>query len=544
MGLSYNSGCAMRPLNVLLRRFACAGGLLCFLLGCELVQMSSGEEAAKESGKDSDTSADRVAVQSCSPSADCSAKVPTQGNVNSPIPGQRCTPDCRAKCLGASDGCGGRCLENQCPGCCDDSNQCRPGSNGAQCGVGGLKCLDCSGLGFACLDGLCAQAGSNGCSVQSCAGCCKDGACQRGDSADACGLDGGNCASCGDSLSCSDGRCAAVCASDCLGKCAGADDGCGMPCLVNDCDGCCDGSLVCHGGAELAQCGSKGASCSDCSTQGFCNNGVCAENCVPSCVGKCPGASDGCTGTCTQNDCSGCCSTSNACKAGNTGTACGTGGTTCAECAPGASCDGTGCVAACLPSCAGKCAGASDGCNGICTENHCDGCCDAFNICKAGASTSACGKDGDACMVCAANFLCTGNECTCTPNCTGKCGGVSDGCGGFCNAACSRGYIIKGNSIQAVDYLPGAPNATACKEVESAKSCAGGNTPQGQNSVGQCVSGISSSTIFQSITCDCRACDGSLTCCNNMNIFGCSYYSCSNQCHPTGTSSCTAGCGC
>ncbi|MBN2497638.1 MAG: hypothetical protein JXR96_23800 [Deltaproteobacteria bacterium] len=71
-----------------------------------------------------------------------------------------CTPDCREKCAGAGDGCGGLCTSTRCTmGCCTPDRLCldRAGLDDEFCGPVEADCVDCTAFGrvcanFACVD--------------------------------------------------------------------------------------------------------------------------------------------------------------------------------------------------------------------------------------------------------------------------------------------------------------------------------------------------------------------------------------------------------
>lgn len=68
---------------------------------------------------------------------------------------EHCIPDCREKCAGESDGCGGVCNVSNCSGCCNLLGVCIPLYNvsNQECGSNGAQCVDCSIIGQVC-DGI------------------------------------------------------------------------------------------------------------------------------------------------------------------------------------------------------------------------------------------------------------------------------------------------------------------------------------------------------------------------------------------------------
>jgi hypothetical protein len=112
---------------------------------------------------------------------------------------------------GSSPGVGypdGGCSPLSCKsGCCTADGTCLPGTAPAQCGKGGLVCMNCAAIGYGCVDQGCNAAAT----CPNCDGCCKAGTCNpNGKTQDnACGHDGALCKDCtSSSLSCDgDGNC-------------------------------------------------------------------------------------------------------------------------------------------------------------------------------------------------------------------------------------------------------------------------------------------------------------------------------------------------
>lgn len=188
------------------------------------------------------------------------------------------------------------------------------------------------------------------------------------------------------------------------------------------------------GGGEDQACGTGGAICVDCTLTGQeCSGSVCIGPCVPNCSNACNGGSDGCGGSCTVNTCTGCCDEQLVCRKGTANGLCGAGGEICDNClATGLTCVDGDCT--CVASCENACPGQDDGCGGTCPQNTCEGCCDEDNICVAGASSTACGEGGGACIDCTTtDLVCSSGQCVCMPDCQGKCAGTDDGCGNLCS---------------------------------------------------------------------------------------------------------------
>ncbi|HKU39484.1 MAG TPA: hypothetical protein VJR89_15100 [Polyangiales bacterium] len=282
----------------------CAGGLMC--AGDRCVDCQSDDQCSNLNGAQGciegycEAGTCRVrnapATKSCGSSGTCRA-------------GSCCTPDCKNKCGGADDGCGGTCTGK------------------------------CSG-GATCKDGTC-------CTTK-CSGKC-------GGESDGCG---GFCPNpCSNGESCSAGKC---CAPSCANKCGGADDGCG-----GKCNAPCPCTPSCSGKCAGESDGCNGTCRNPCKAGESCSAGKC---CAPSCTNKCGGADDGCGGKCdapcpcTPN-CSGkCAGESDGCPGGMCPNPC-KGDDTCAAgmCTP----------KACVPSCGMRCEG-DNGCpGGKCDASNC-----------------------------------------------------------------------------------------------------------------------------------------------------------------------------
>jgi len=253
------------------------------------------------------------------------------------------TSDCASGLSCVANVC--RCQESSdCTGCCDN-NVCYPGTSSARCGKGGGTCQ-------ACPTGECANAA------------CVAGSCQV--------------AALPDGSSCSGGVCRG-------GQC---------------CSGCWDGS-TCQSGKTATACGTRGASCEDCSAAKPCKQGTCLD-------GQCyaltnlPDGSACAGGTCKSGACCTGCWAASVCRPGTTLTQCGTGGVSCAVCSPPN-------LAACqVGSCAsGTCqaVNAADGSScqsGKCHQGVCcTGCWDAASlVCRPGNTDDYCGSGGTACSDC------------------------------------------------------------------------------------------------------------------------------------------------
>lgn len=70
----------------------------------------------------------------------------------------------------------------------------------------------------------------------------------------------------------------------------------------------------------------------------------------------------------------------------------------------------TGNTGECIIQCVQKCKGADDGCGGTCPANGCSGCCDINYECHPSSKTS-CGINGDSCVPCDLNEVCSNGIC-------------------------------------------------------------------------------------------------------------------------------------
>jgi len=108
---------------------------------------------------------------------------------------------------GSSPGVGypdGGCSPLSCKsGCCTAEGTCLPGTAPAQCGKGGLVCMNCAAVGYGCVNQGCNGAAT----CASCDGCCKAGTCNpNGKTQDnACGHGGAVCVDCTSSSRSCDG---------------------------------------------------------------------------------------------------------------------------------------------------------------------------------------------------------------------------------------------------------------------------------------------------------------------------------------------------
>lgn len=300
---------------------------------------------------------------------------------------------CRSCAVGTMCNENGRCVTDvrpcgpdTCDGCCLEG-VCVSGKVVGACGVGGDACEVCA-AGQHCSESGCGW-GLPSCGPWNCNGCCADGVCLAGKSADACGLDAAACSVCDDGSVCRDGACAQPL----------------PPCTGDNCDGCClDG--VCVTGDVAAACGRSGVSCDSCGTGDACVGGTCVED-----VSNSP---------CGPLNCAGCC-IGDTCAYGSDASACGSNGTLCVACGAGRECRD------------GLCAPAVTGCS----EASCAGCCDD-GICRPGTTALACGNGGGSCRTCRVDQICL----------NGSCSGAATDCGpGTCDGCCRDGVCLDGRSL-------------------------------------------------------------------------------------------------
>jgi len=342
------------------------------------------------------------------------------------------------------------CGKWNCPGCCDPTGSCLPGSTLSTCGVEAAACQTCIGA-QSCAQGICRDS--------TCLGCiAPDGGCAGGESNLACGSGGTTCAACASPARCELKRCytpdgggtgggtggAGGSGGGTGGASAGGGTGGGgaFVCNANTCpNGCCNGN-ACSTAQTSQRCGLNGVACVSCTGNQQCTNGRCVQR-----------QSDG--GVCAN--CAGCCFQNN-CFPGNQSFACGAGGIACLICANGTVCSGGTCTvsdggrpigAACASStectatsfsfCMPASAGWSDGyCTQVCTQQGLDPGCNGAFCAPSTFSASAlvclarCRADGGQ-GNCRTNYACQprvapsgATDATCQPRCVA--GSTGTGC--------------------------------------------------------------------------------------------------------------------
>lgn len=197
-----------------------------------------------------------------------------------------------------------------------------------------------------------------------------------------------------------------TCRPECAGKCQGADDGCGKPCPVNQCKGCCH-NKACHAGTDLARCGAEGAPCQACTAtaecrQAACNLGLCAAEPQPDGV-TCAG------GRCRAGSCCKGCWDGSTCRGGISPEYCGLGGIVCNACQESNPCKTANCsTGTCIR--ANKVFGA--GCpSGKCLHGACCTGCISGSTCHGGYDKFNCGIGGGPCKQCPGRQSCNGGFC-------------------------------------------------------------------------------------------------------------------------------------
>ena len=169
----------------------------------------------------------------------------------------------------AGDFCRGSCYHWQadcnptnCAGCCEGAVLCSTGVSDNACGRGGAGCQRCipsEGTGQCAPQqgggGLCN--GVVSCNANNCGGCCEGNVCLAGDTQSLCGNGGEACHACG-SEQCVLGPPGGSGGGQCLN--AGS-------CGPGSCQGCCEGVGCAYGNQDTA-CGTGGAACEDCTSQG------------------------------------------------------------------------------------------------------------------------------------------------------------------------------------------------------------------------------------------------------------------------------------
>ncbi len=171
---------------------------------------------------------------------------------------------------GATDGSSDSslCSEGRCPGCCTADGICLPGDSDEACGLAGAQCADCAALGGRCADGTCRHQ-TRPCGPETCAGCCSsDGLCLAGGADEACGRAGALCADCtAVGGRCEEGSCCVDLDGDGYGEgcAAGADCDDAAPGVTGPCDdqGCPPGWAYVPAGEFLAGCAGVSAPCPD-----------------------------------------------------------------------------------------------------------------------------------------------------------------------------------------------------------------------------------------------------------------------------------------
>jgi hypothetical protein len=370
---------------------------------------------------------------------------------------------------GGQAGCGSQ----SCMGCCDRADTCLSGSEINACGTRGVDCSDCSSLGFNCTMGVC-EGMPPVCGPSNCRGCCDAaGVCRVGTDTNACGRSGQSCSNCTQSNQ--------GCVS---GVCQGMPPACGP----NNCGGCCDIGGRCQPGTRDNACGSRGAACSNCTTNGR----TCTE----------PGNYCAFFPTCSSVTCpTGCCDSTGTCRTGRSNTACGASGQTCADC----SASGQACAAQ------GFCYTGTH-----CGPDNCAGCCTATGMCRPGIGSASCGQYGALCDNCTAKSqTCQNQVCSNGSTCPAAYPGCSPAAATtppFSSSSCS-GTDLTSLATACAGANPGAACATFLQRLlQSNPSCYDCVLQfTGEDAVVRCVAPYLTNQCNHDLTC---AVDCSNTSCN------------------------------
>lgn len=175
--------------------------------------------------------------------------------VNCTASGELCDPSAKT-CVSAP------CGPNDCNGCCAGGS-CVAMETDKQCGTGGLSCSDCASMGEFCntSTGLCVSVMPL-CGPMNCKGCCAGDVCVTSESDTQCGVGGLACTDCaGMGDTCSGGTCVTTCnAKTCPGCCESGT------CFAGFVDSRCG-----SGGAACADCSSMMATCDTLATPRVCS---------------------------------------------------------------------------------------------------------------------------------------------------------------------------------------------------------------------------------------------------------------------------------
>lgn len=384
------------------------------------------------------------------------------------------------------------CDSSSCPtGCCTTDGagnlECTAGNESTACGTGGETCTNCENTAQAC-DITTRQCSQAKCDASNCTGCCVGDLCLPGNSAIACGANGGQCGTCGPGQVC---QITSAGGGQCIGT---------VSCGPANCGGCCDQFGSCRTGTDDSACGVAGGACSECDQFG--------ESCDPSSRTCAPT-------TCDASSCPfGCCQNGVCIDTFPGDSLCGLGGGQCQTCTNGQICDGAG---TCID-------------NSACGFASCPtGCC-VNDICAVGTQNTACGSSGAQCQNCTnLGETCQGQACTapvCSPaNCPFGC--------------CSNGVCVGGNSDGACGI--GGKTCSSCDATQTCsgntcvQKCTAATCPNGCCQNNTCVAGISNDACgtggvaCSSCTADGAFCDGLVTprrCSDNQSTCPASYGKC------------------
>lgn len=196
------------------------------------------------------------------------------------------------------------------------------------------------------------------------------------------------------------------CAAECAGKCKGESDGCGRPCPVNQCHGCCKNNKCVKGDLTLS-CGTMGEACSDCTVTDECKEGACESS---KCVKKARPEEHKCSGgVCRAGSCCKGCWKGGACKGGISNDFCGFKGILCSACTTTNPCHSASCISG---NCVTSWRPFGWGCpGGKCLHGSCCPGCVSNSTCHNGTAHGNCGKGGNPCQSCWWNQNCNNGMC-------------------------------------------------------------------------------------------------------------------------------------
>jgi len=146
----------------------------------------------------------------------------------------------------------------------------------------------------------------------------------------------------------------------------------------------------------------------------------------------------------------------------------------------------------------------------VCSQENCNGCCDAAGVCQLGFSASACGYGGT-CAVCVGGQSCVGiSQPTCVnANCASGCSGTDGGCEStLSDARCGS------NGVACFNCAAAGATCTVATGV-----CSGGVCGGCRNAVGVCQPGTTKGYCGSGGTL-CNSCGSGQICVNAQCVAG------------------------